>query len=141
MTTKVRIRSIALVAITLVSPAFLRAGGVVNSADEESLRAALVGGGSVTFAVDGAIALSSPLVISNNTSIDGVGHTVTISGSNTVQVFQVTSGIQLGLLNLTIANGRSDHGGAVYNQGLLTASNCTFSGNAALSSLVLPCAT
>src|SRR5206468_4129179 len=80
----------------------------------------------------------SPLVISNNTSIDAAGHSVVISGSNAVQVFQVTSGTQLGLLNLTIANGHSDHGGAVYNQGSLTASNCTFSANAALGITGLP---
>src|SRR5690348_12358048 len=98
------IRSITVVSIALCWPAALHGGGIVNSPDEESLRAALNGGGAVTFGVNGTISLSSPLVISNNTSIDGSGHTVTISGNNAVRVFQVNSVVQFTLQNLTIAN-------------------------------------
>src|SRR4051812_20577934 len=70
------------------------AGGVVTSADEASLRAALAGGGTVTFAVDGRIPLSATLFITNGTTLDGSGHTVIISGSNSVRVLYVNSGAQ-----------------------------------------------
>lgn len=123
-------RSIALSLIVICSPMLLRAGGVVNSPDEESLRAALNGGGAVTFGVDGTITLSSPLVISNNTIVDGSGHTVTISGNKAVRVFQVNSGIHFTLQNLTVANGATNAGGGLYNAGgIVTISNCVFATN------------
>src|SRR2546422_11765141 len=79
-------------------------GGVVNSADEASLRAALVGGGTVTFSVSGIINLASQLVITNDTVVDGTGQSVTISGSNAVRVFYVNAGVQFTLQNLSVAN-------------------------------------
>src|SRR5436190_804432 len=94
----------------LVSTGSIFAGRVVNSADEASLRAALAGGGTVTFSVDGTIALSSQLIITNDTTIDGSGHSVTISGSNSVRIFQVNSNVQFTLATLTVANGRTNAG-------------------------------
>src|SRR5204862_36990 len=92
-----------------------RAGGVVTEPNEGSLRAALAGGGTVTFAMDGTITLSSTLIITNDTVVDGSGHAVTISGNNSVRILQVSSGVQLNLQNLTIANGRTNAGAGVYN--------------------------
>src|SRR5439155_654543 len=50
-----------------------QAGGVVTTCDEPSLRAALAGGGSVTFncADSSVISLSNPIVITTSTNIDG----------------------------------------------------------------------
>ena len=109
------------------------AGGVVTSADEASLRAALAGGGTVTFAVDGRIPLSATLFITNGTTLDGSGHTVTISGSNSVRVLYINSGVQFLLENLTIADGRTNSGGGLFNSGgSVTISNCVFSNNVAI---------
>ena len=46
------------------------AGGIVTNCTETSLRAALAGGGTVTFACDGTIVLSNTLVIATNTVCD-----------------------------------------------------------------------
>jgi fibronectin-binding autotransporter adhesin len=114
----------------LLSALCCLAGGVVNSADEASLRAALAGGGTVTFSVDGTIALSSPLIITNDTTIDGSGHSIIISGSSSVRVFQVNSGVLFTLLTLTVANGRTNVGAGVLNAGgSVLVSNCVFTNN------------
>jgi hypothetical protein len=50
------------------------AAGVVTSCSEASLRTAMAGGGTVTFACDGTITLGSTITISVNTILDGTGH-------------------------------------------------------------------
>ena len=109
--------TILLVAALFPCAPPVRAGGVVESADESSLRAAMAGGGTVTFATDGTIVLSRTLVITNDTVIDGSGHTVAISGNNSVRVFYINPGVQLTLQNLTVANGSTNAGAALYNAG------------------------
>jgi hypothetical protein len=59
----------ALMAI-LCFPLEAFASGVVTSATESSLVAAMSGGGTVTFAVNGTIYLTSTIVVSSNTVID-----------------------------------------------------------------------
>jgi len=60
------------------SPA--HAGGVVSICDEAHLKAALAGGGAVTFTCSGTIHLTSTIIIDIHTWIDGSGQAVTISG-------------------------------------------------------------
>ena len=117
--------SLALLCLTLNAGA----AGTVTSADESSLRAALTGGGVVTFTVTGTIPLSSTLVISNDTTIDAAGQSIVLSGNNVVRVMQIMPGIQLVLRNLTIANGSTNQGAGLYNDGNATITNCIFSGN------------
>jgi hypothetical protein len=64
-------------------------------------------------------------------TIDGVGHSVTISGDNTFGVFLVYSGETGGLNHLTITDGHALEGGGILNLGKLTVQNSTFSGNSA----------
>jgi hypothetical protein len=112
------------------SPA--HAGGVVTVCDEAHLLAALAGGGTVTFACSGVITLTETITIDADTTIDGNGQTVTISGDGAVGVFVVNSGVALNLNELTIANGNRASGGGIYNdRGVVTISNCTFSSNSA----------
>ena len=124
----------------------LQAAGTVVNPTEADLRAALAGGGTVTFACDGTILLTSTLTITNATAVDASGHSVTISGNNTVRVFTVTNSVTLSLMNLRVANGlaagtngaagvdgSTAQGGGVYvNGGTLLAANCQFVANAAL---------
>jgi fibronectin-binding autotransporter adhesin len=124
------IRSSLLAVILYSCCAKAQAEGVVTSPDEGSLRAALAGGGPVTFATDGTITLSNTLVIMSDTTIDGSGHDVTISGNNSVRIVQVSPGVQLGLQSLVIANGSTNAGAGLYNDGgIVTIANCTFTNN------------
>ncbi len=88
---------------------------------------------TINFNNNYTITLSSELTISRNMTIDGVGHTVTISGNNAVRVFYVNAGVTLNLSNLTVANGNvsSGNGGGIYNNGTLNVTNSTFSSNSA----------
>jgi hypothetical protein len=116
-----------LLALTLpTSPA--HAAGVVSVCDEAHLKTALTGGGTVTFICSGTITLTSTITISKNTTIDGSGQSVTISGNNAVGVFKVNAGMSLSLNRLTILNGvaSSDNGGAVHNYGTLNIHNSAF---------------
>jgi predicted outer membrane repeat protein len=129
------------VAALLVALAFAytppaQAGGVVSTCDEPSLRAALAGGGTVTFTCSGTITLTTAnggrIDILSDTTIDGAGQNVTISGGGAVQIFGVASGVKFNVNKLTIANGASTYsGGGIVNSGTLTVTNSTFSGNTA----------
>jgi hypothetical protein len=87
--------------LTVVTPQ----PGTVVVMDQAGLLSGLEIGGNVTFTGDGTIFLSQTVVISQDTTLDGTGHSVTISGSNAVRVFTVNSNIHFTLKNLTIANG------------------------------------
>ncbi len=108
-------------------------GGVVTECTEASLRAAMTGGGVVTFACDGTITLTVTITNEADAVLDATGHAVTISGGNSVRVFFVPTNVTLAAVNLSIANGLSSKGGGLYNDGgLVTVSNCVFSGNRAV---------
>jgi methionine-rich copper-binding protein CopC len=65
--------------------------------------------------------------------IDG-GSGVTVDGNNASRVFQVDFGVQAIFAHLTITHGsvsNSDTGAGILNNGMLTVSNSTFSGNSA----------
>ena len=51
----------AAAALLLVLPLGVQAGGVVTNCTEAALRAAMTGGGTVTFACDGTITLASTI--------------------------------------------------------------------------------
>ncbi len=71
--------------------------------------------------------------IDKNITINGESQTETvISGTGTNQIFNITSGAVVLIRNLTLANGNSSTGGAIVNNGTLTAENCTFTSNNAV---------
>ncbi len=82
--------------------------------DEPHLRDALAGGGLVTFACSGVITLTAEITILADTTIDGVGQDITISGNEAVRVFTVTPGSALKLNRLTITGGAADKGGGIF---------------------------
>lgn len=112
---------IAIVVITVVlglpSWPLSRAGGIVTSCDEASLRVALEGGGVVTLACDGVLTLAEPIVVTADTVIDGSGHTIAISGNHKVRVFEVVPGVRLEMLNVGVTQGRHSMGAGLYNRG------------------------
>jgi hypothetical protein len=89
----------------LLLSALVSVGATGSNCDEASLRQAMSQGGTITFDCDGTIALSATLVVDRDTFLDGNGHEVTISGGNTVRVFEIRPGVRFSVRGLTIANG------------------------------------
>ncbi len=121
--------------------------GHVVVMDQAGLLAAISVGGNVVFDGDGTIQLTQTAAVTQNTVLDGTGHSVTISGNNAVRVFFVSNGIHFTLMNLTVANGyyrgadsgvnggagQSVAAGGLYNDGgTVGISNCVFTGNSAV---------
>jgi hypothetical protein len=105
---------------------------------EAELRAALQNGGLVKWDKDGMIPLTLAIPITRDTVLDGAGHSVTIDGQHQVRVFLVSSNVHFTLLNVTVANGRADQGGGLYNDGgSIFLSNCVFTGNQAVGRLAV----
>jgi len=106
------------IGLLLLLPVAAWADGVVTNCTEAALRAAMAGGGVVTFTCDGTITLASTITNDFDLTLDGSGHGVTISGGGAVRVFYVSTNTGLTMINLTIANGLGTNGGGgVYNAG------------------------
>jgi hypothetical protein len=119
-------------ALLLLLPVAAWAGGVVTNCTEAALRAAMAGGGTVTFACDGTITLTSTITNVSDTLLDGSGHQVTISGGHTVRVFSVTTNVYFSVVNLTIADSTSLGGSAILNLGgIVNLNGVTFRSNTA----------
>jgi predicted outer membrane repeat protein len=108
----------------------------VSTCDESNLRSAITSagaGGTVTFSCSGTITLASTITIGQDLSIDGSGQAVKISGGHSVQVFVVSNGEHLTLNQLSITDGSLPfaNGGGILNEGTLSVTNSTFSGNVA----------
>lgn len=74
------------------------------------------------------------LTIENKTiTIVGAGIDKTIIDLNGTQFMDIKSTSSVVLTNLTIINGYSNYGGAIYNDGNLTIQNCNFKNNSASS--------
>lgn len=125
--------NLALLLVGLCVPGSLPAGGLVNPCTDAGLRAALAGGGVVTFDCDGVIVLTNTLTISANTQLDGTGRQVVLSGGGSVRPFVVQPGVQFTLRNVTVADGfGAGQAGGLLNSGHTRLFDCTFSNNLAL---------
>lgn len=81
--------------------------GNVASCSEAAFKAALAGGGLVTFSTgDCTIVLTSSAIINAPTTIDGAGQNVVLSGGYAVQIINATASVgTLTLRNITLING------------------------------------
>lgn len=123
---------VALAAARLLLPSAVWAGGVVTNCTEAALRAAMVGGGTVTFACDGTVALTNTITVATNTVLDATDRRVTISGRGSVRAFSVITNVMFTVVNLTIADGSGGWaGGGIYNAGVLDVQHCVFTNNSA----------
>ena len=130
------------------APAMLAFSVTVTNCTEASLRAAMAGGGAVTFACDGMINLGDTIPISDNTILDGTGHQIIINGGGGRRVFVVGANGTLTLNHLTIEDGgifnaggavnlngvtfygnSASNGGAIYNAGQMNVESCCFTNN------------
>ena len=101
----------------------------ITVCDEGALRAAISQGGIIDFNCSGTITLTDTLVVTNDCVIDATGQNVALSGGNEVRVFYIAPGVEVALLNLTIASGRWSSGAGIYNAGKLVAGNCRIINN------------
>jgi hypothetical protein len=122
---------VAAVTLGAVIPRQTQAATVITNGTDAELRAAMTNCGTVLFNFDGVIVLTNAIPVSCAVTLDAMGHAVTLSGGNSNRIFQVLSNGNLTLINLGLANGRSTNGGAMYNEGTVTAQNCRFINNAA----------
>ena len=85
---------------------------------------------SIEIVVGGTLTLTSALpAISSDMLIAGMGPNVnTVSGASTFRVFDITSG-EVTVADLTITGGAGNPGGAIRNDGTLTVSLSTVTGN------------
>jgi hypothetical protein len=98
-------RTSILAAVISLLASTIHGGGVVTNRCEADLNNAVNGGGIVTLGSDGTVAVTSTKIISANTVLDATGYTVTVSGGNSVRIFNMSNGSSLTISNLTIANG------------------------------------
>jgi PKD repeat protein len=93
----------------------------------------------VTFDGDHTIVLAEQLEINRDMTIDGAGHTVTVSGNDAVRVFYVDPDVTFNLQNLNVVHGKANpedapngggQGGGLYaDQATVNISFVTFNGN------------
>ncbi|MBZ2167112.1 Ig-like domain-containing protein [Methanobacterium spitsbergense] len=77
---------------------------------------------------------NTQITINKNMTINGESQTDTIiNGTGTNWIFKINSGIYVTINNLTLTNGNTTYGGAIYNNygGTLTVNNSTFTSNSA----------
>jgi hypothetical protein len=111
----------------------------LNDSGTGSLRdtvSAAVAGDTIVFNIGGTVTLTSgEMVINKSLIIDGLGHSVTISGNNASRIFSVNnvpSNVSIvEFRNLTLLNGNAGFatGGAIHNNGNLTLTNATLINN------------
>lgn len=98
-----------------------------------STLANLCPGDVVTFnvPVNSTVLLASPIVISSNVTVNGSAiSNLGFSGSNSVRIFEIASGVNATIQSLRLINANSaSNGGAIYNLGNLTLNNVTFQNN------------
>lgn len=136
-----------LALVTLAGPPAARAAGVVGSGTAASctdgaLRAALAGGGLVTFNCGGpaTILITDNNLITDDTNIDG-GGLITFSGGDNsgLQMFYVNRGVRFSVSNAVLSTGNGEastelpcgsNNTAIYNDyGMVTVTSSTFSDN------------
>ena len=120
-----------LLALMTLSTLRVSADFTITNCDEASIREALVNGPIIKFSCDGTITLTNNLTIADEIVFDASGHAVTISGGQKARVFQVNTGVNLTLINLTMANGYSTNKeNRIYNdKNRLSLISCTLSNN------------
>ena len=78
----------------------------ITNLSQTGLADALREGGLLRFANSGVIALTNTLVVPYDTRLDADGHNVVITGGGQTRLFEVRSGVNFLVNDLTLANGR-----------------------------------
>ncbi len=106
-----------------------------NNDSAGSLRQAIFDanfGDTIDFAADYTIVLNNELFIDKDLTIDGINQNITISGNNSVRVFNIFLAT-VNLSYLTITQGQGFDGGGIFiNGGTVTIENSTILNNSAM---------
>jgi hypothetical protein len=113
-----------------------QAAGVVTDCTQYgpgagTLQDALVGGGTITFTCSGTIIVLE-IIISQDTTIDGTGQDVILSGNNVNRILSVDLGATLNLTHMILTNGFADEHGAIVNNGTLIITDSQITNNESL---------
>ncbi|HTI97718.1 MAG TPA: choice-of-anchor Q domain-containing protein [Dongiaceae bacterium] len=81
-------------------------GQTITNLTDADLRSAMAAGGMIAFGADGSVGLTNPITVTMDTTLDGTGHAVTLSGNDAVRLFNVGPEVTLTLKGLILANGR-----------------------------------
>lgn len=74
------------------------------------------------------------IIVNKNITIKGQSKDGTIiNGSNRASMFRILAGNNVIIHNLTLTNGNTNYGGAIFNMGNLVVNNCIFINNHAIS--------
>jgi len=91
---------------------------------------------TATVAINGTVYIAhgtyneSGININHNMNIIGENQQNTIiNGTNTDTIFYILTGVNVNISNLTFTQGESHYGGAIYNNGTTTLTNCNFENN------------
>jgi hypothetical protein len=95
----------------------------------DAIAFAAASGDTITFSVTGTIYLNHyGMTIGKDLTISGPGAGIlSITGTGRYTVFHILAGKTVTISGLTITHGSSSNGGGIYNEGLLTLSQCTVS--------------
>lgn len=124
----------ALEPVAISQPSATVGSGTTDTCTAAALSAAVAAGGNIVFNCGNAnhtIILSSTLSVTADTVIDG-GGLITLSGNDSVRIFNMVGSPSLTLQRITLENGRaSTHGAAVFANtgGEFTAIDATFRDN------------
>ena len=112
----------------------IRAAGVVADCTDQAFRSALAGGGIINFTSACSITLTGTVTIASNTTILTSGSGVILSGGDSNRIFTVSPGVVFNMNGLTLSNGRSTNGGAIYigTNATVQLTNCTLTANNAI---------
>ncbi len=107
------------------------------SQDENQFRDAIASGGAIQFGADTKIVLTKTIEITNEVTLDGQDHLITISGGNSLRLFNIKGNGSFTASHITFADGwqqtssiSGDAGGFyVYELGNLTLNSCVLSNN------------
>ncbi|MBT3323461.1 MAG: sortase [Anaerolineae bacterium] len=129
----------------MIFPQLARAATITvsntNNSGTGSLRQAIAdaaSGDTINFSISGTIILTTgELIIDKNLTVDGSGQSIALSGGNTSSIIRINTGnigMTVSLISLTLQDSANT---AVSNDGTLTITNCTFSNNGGLSTVIL----
>ncbi len=103
----------------------------VFACTEQGIREAIAeGGGPHTFECDGPITVvtEATIEIDNDVVLDGEGN-LTVDAFSQHRVFLVAQNATAELRGVTVSRGTAEFGGGIFNEGTLTLTNSTVSGN------------